>query len=180
MKRSLIFAAILALGFAACADTTDTNIGVTGTFVGTCSVTTGNTLALGVVDLSTKVVQVGTSYEHVRIPVTLGVTCNSPTLSWKLYNGGAGYITSVAIGTASNSGCLSATHTVTSSGTRPDCASSVASQHTGPISGTGTETVGAELVVWDQTVGSAYGTATVVPYRGSGAITATIPMVLEF
>lgn len=155
----------------------DATVQVTGDFIGVCSLTTGNSLTLGTVDLPTRIVQAGTNFVHARIPISLGITCNSATLSWKMYNAVATG-TALTIGSsATNKACISVPKTITSSGSNPNCATPIQQQNQEPVSGVGTAVVNADLVIWDSLT---YGSIAAVPFRGNGSITATIPMKIEF
>jgi hypothetical protein len=193
MKSLKLFflAALAAVGMQTQAQTvTPGNVGVTGSFVGTCSMS-GTAIALGQLELNPLRVSVGTNLAHVRIPVNLGVTCNSDTLPWKMYNtagpgaGGA----PLTIGTTANNACISKVHTVPEGSavgrTEPFCANATGTLDQAPIAGAGTTaTVPVELVIWNGPafggVGYGPGKLTPIPFSGTGAIAATIPMKIEY
>ena len=68
-----LLAGVLSMSGAQAGTATGT-VGVTGTFVASCSLP-ATTIALGTIDLQSYV-QLG---KHVRYPTTLAVTCNGPT-----------------------------------------------------------------------------------------------------
>lgn len=162
-----LLAGVLSMSGAQAGTATGT-VGVTGTFVASCSLP-ATTIALGTIDLQSYV-QLG---KHVRYPTTLAVTCNGPAVPFTLTNTAGNAGSPLTIGTDStNSACMSQHKTPLASdgygGTNCAQAGVLA------ISGVGGTPVAADLVIFNATGG------TYVPFTGQGSISATVPVTLAF
>jgi hypothetical protein len=164
-KLSQIAAALLLAAGAvgAQAGTASATIPVTGTYTTVCSIST-TSIALGEVALDTKVVH-PTGFPAVgavAIPLNIGVTCNYSDAPWKLYNTG-GNIT-VTIGGSTNLGSYLTANTSTA----PTATAGA------PINGIGTSAASVFLLV------SPGGGNTTRAWLGAGAISASLPLTVEF
>lgn len=152
---------------------TDTNVTITGTFTAVCSIS-GNNLALGSADLPTYIDATLVGYNHVRFPVSLGISCNSESVPWRMYNITPAGVPLTIGATTDNTACIAAADQVGDGYHK--CADNVATPYHGGayITGTGSVTKPVLLLIW-HTVGGVN-----LPYKGSGAISAVIPMRMEY
>lgn len=163
-------AAALALGVSAArADTSQSDFALTGTFTATCSFT-NPTFTLGSVDLSTYIYQPGTAFEHARVPATVDVTCNSSTLTWTMYNTGDTDGVNMTIGAVTDNKVCVVNDTSTTS--LPNCAKSNSASPT-KITGTGTMSRNVYLAIYNNS-------GTRSAFKGSGSMSATVPLTLAF
>jgi len=188
MKKNLLkiaAATLLALGaMGVQAETTvDQSVAVSGSFVGVCNVTS-NTFALGTIDLSTKLVYPGTRYTHVRVPLTLDVQCNSQSLPWSVTNASNSYAPLTIGSTSTNTACLSiaalAETSPNTSRTVPYCADYAGTGDRQPITGVGTASVGVSLAIWDDVYANTTALIPTTGFKGSGAISAVVPLKITF
>jgi hypothetical protein len=162
--------AALALGAStAHADTAQSDFALSGTFTATCSFTSP-TFTLGSVDLSTYVYNPGTAFEHARVPASVQVTCNTSSLTWTMCNTGDTDGVNMTIGATTDNKVCVVNDTSTTS--LPNCAKSNSSAPT-KITGTGTMTRSVFLAIYNNS-------GTRSAFKGSGSMSATVPLTLAF
>lgn len=169
----------LALVVAACAlgaqaqTVTDSDVTITGTFTASCALS-GNNIALGSADLPAYIDATLTGNHHTRYPIDLGVTCNSSSVPWRLYNITAAGVPLTIGATTNNTACIADAAQVGDGYHK--CADNTATVYHGGayITGTGSLTKPVLLLIWYNVSGVN------LPYKGSGSITAVIPMRMEY
>ncbi len=172
IKTSLAFAAALLFASISHADTRTADFVVSGSFGATCSFVSPS-FPIGSMDLSKKLINGESPQDTVNIPSTLSVVCNDQTAPWFVYHAAASY--PLAIGSvADNKVCLASNQNNDPSFEASDRRCVVGGiDSNSRVSGAGTSTAPVVMVIWNDT-----GTRTA--YKGTGLMTGTIPLIIEF
>jgi len=153
---------------------TDSNVTITGNFEAACTIS-GNNLNLGSADLASYMDTTITSHYHTRFPINLGVTCNSG-VPWRMYNiNPAGVPLTIGAETG-NTACIADAAQVGDGYHK--CADNTGTAYHGGayITGTGSETKPVLLLIWY----TANAGAISLPWKGTGSISAVVPMRMEY